>query len=101
LPILQAAALIALSGCSDYYYDRRDTVEFYSGDAVATNRIAQTIDPWPRAAADRSIAYNGDRMQSAAERYRTNKTIPLQTTQTNQVYQSAGPGGAPGAPGSP
>lgn len=87
LAALGLAAL--LGGCSaDLYLDRRDTIAFHAGDAVAANAIMQTIDPWPRAAADRNIRYNGERMQSAAERYRTNKvTAPAGTSTSSVKYQ--------------
>jgi hypothetical protein len=65
-----------LAGCSDLYYDRRDTIALSSGDAVAANEIAQTIDPWPPQSGNTHIATNGQRMQSAIERYRTNKVTP-------------------------
>ena len=39
----------------------------------------QTIDPWPAEAANRAIETNGERMQRAIERYRTNKTTSLAT----------------------
>jgi hypothetical protein len=97
--IAQAAAVVLLSGCAEYYYDRRDSVSFHAGDAVAANKAAQVIDPWPRGAADRSIEYNGERMQSAAERYRTNKTTPLATSATNAIYQPLGAAAPPPAAG--
>ncbi len=65
-----------LAGCSDLYYDRRDTIALSGGDAVAANEIAQTIDPWPPQSGNTHIATNGQRMQSAIERYRTNKVTP-------------------------
>ena len=79
----------ALGGCSaDLYFDRRDTVAFHAGDAVAANKVMQTIDPWPRVAANRNIAYNGQRMGAAAERYRTNKvTAPAGTGTSSVQYQ--------------
>ena len=55
-----------LGGCADIYYDRRETVTFYAGDAVASNKVVQMIDPWPRAAANRNIESHGERMQRAA-----------------------------------
>jgi hypothetical protein len=72
-----ATALLGatLCGCSEYYFDRRDTVTLHSGDAVATNRVTQMIDPWPAASGQRNIAYNGERTQGAAERYRTHRVI--------------------------
>src|ERR1700728_1734552 len=75
-PIAAAMAALALgttlAGCSDIYYDRRDTVAVSGGDAIGANEVAQTIDPWPRQSGNTNIATNGQRMQSAIERYRTN-----------------------------
>jgi len=91
------ALLVAgtLAGCAepDFYFDRRDTVSLHAGDAVATNIAVQTIDPWPREAGRRDIAYNGDRMQAAGERYRTGKTIPLRGLSTSSVEFGESPGG--------
>ena len=56
----------ALAGCSDdAYLDRRETVALHAGDAMATNRVTHTIDPWSPASANRNIAFNGERMQTA------------------------------------
>jgi hypothetical protein len=82
-PALLLTAL--LGGCSDIYYDRREGVSFHAGDAIASNMAVQTIDPWPAAAAQREIAANGQRVQSAIERYRNNKVIPPQGTDTSSV----------------
>jgi hypothetical protein len=101
---LAAAVLLAamLGGCSDLYWDRRDTVAFYAGDAPAANVAIHTVDPWPPAAAKRRLTANGELMQKAAERYRTNKTTPLRPIGTSSVQSnvSAAPAGG-GAPGSP
>jgi hypothetical protein len=87
----------ALGGCSDIYYDRRDTVSLGAGDAVATNRVTQAVDIWPEAAGERNIAFNGQKMQSAVERYRTNKVTPPQGIGTSSLgYQPAST--APTAP---
>lgn len=85
--LMLAAGL--LCGCSaDLYLDRRDTIAFRSGDAVAANKVAQMIDPWPAASTERRIATNGERTVRAIERYRTNRTTPLRTTSTSSVqYQ--------------
>ncbi len=40
---------LASAGCSNQYSERKDTVTFAAGDAVATNLAVQTPDPWPRA----------------------------------------------------
>jgi hypothetical protein len=89
-----------IAGCSspDLYLDRRDTISFSAGDAIAANIVAQTIDPWPRVAANRNIETNGEKMQGAIERYRTNKVTPLKALSTSSVEfnpSSAGAGNAP------
>jgi len=86
--VLAAAAL--LGGCADVYWDRRDTVAFQAGDATEGNKAVQIIDPWPRVAANRRMEADGERMQRAMERYRTNKTTPLSTTSTTTIVSSGG-----------
>ena len=85
IPAIGFAGMLA--GCSspDFYLDRRDSISFGAGDAVATNIITQTVDPWPRAAANRNIESNGERMQAAVERYRQNKVTPLKSLATSSV----------------
>ena len=104
--LVVAAVLLSatLGGCSDLYWDRRDTIAFYSGDAAASNIAIHTIDPWPPAAAKKRLTANGELMQRAAERYRTNKTTPLRPLGTTSVRvdigaaPAAAAGGAPGSP---
>ena len=93
------AVLIAatLAGCSDLYLDRRETVALGADDAVAINRVTHMVDPWPPYAANRNLTYNGDKMQSAAARYRTGKIIQprgLGTTATWKQEQSESGGSA-------
>ena len=83
--VLALAAATLTGACTDMYLDRRDTVSFAAGDAVAVNKITQMIDPWPPYAGNRSIAFDGERMAAAAERYRTNKVTPLSTAATSSV----------------
>src|SRR5437660_12322982 len=83
--ILALAATTLLGACTDMYLDRRDTVSFAAGDAVAANKVTQMVDPWPLRAGDRNIAFDGERMAAAAERYRTNKVTPLATAGTSSV----------------
>jgi hypothetical protein len=86
LALALALAAAGLGGCSaDLYLDRRNTVSFAAGDAPAANAVTHMVDPWPREASNRNIAFNGERMQSAAERYRTGKTTPLAGTSTSSV----------------
>jgi hypothetical protein len=73
LAVVLAAS--ALAGCSDLYLDRRETIALAADDFSAVNSVTHMIDPWPPASADRNIAFNGDKMQSAAARYRTGKII--------------------------
>jgi len=110
-----AAALIGvtLAGCSEHlvgdslYADRRETISPLAGDAIAANRIAQTIDPWSPASERRTITYSGEKMQTANERYRTGRVIPpvnattssVSYSQAQQAAQSAASGQAASAPG--
>lgn len=67
-----------LAGCSDpgLYFDRRDSIALGAGDAIEANKVAQVIDPWPPQSGNTNIAFNGQRMTSAVERYRSNLTVP-------------------------
>jgi hypothetical protein len=65
-----------LTGCSDLYYDRRETIALSGGDAIAANKVEQMVDPWPAHSGNTNIAADGQRMQSAIERYRTDTVIP-------------------------
>ena len=71
-----AALGALLGGCSDFYYDHRESIALGAGDAVAANAITQMVDPWPASSGNVHIAANGQKMQSAIERYRTNKVTP-------------------------
>jgi hypothetical protein len=72
-------------------------------DATATAQAVQAIDPWPAAAYNRNIAYNGPRVAGAIERYRTGKIIEPKGTGTSNGYAGAPQigqgGGAPNAAG--
>ena len=94
-----ALAGVLLAGCMQDYLVRRETVSQNGGDAIAANRATQMVDPWSRASADKNIAFNGEKMQSAVERYRTNKVIPPKGTATtsNFASESSDPAAAPAA----
>jgi hypothetical protein len=78
---------VTLSGCSDIYFERRDTVSVVSGEAMAANRVTHMIDPWPRASGNRNIAYNGEKAALAAECYRTGRvTTPIGATTSSAQY---------------
>ena len=96
-PIALAIALATLGGCSEYL-DRRDPIAKSGGNAVATNVVTHMVDPWPRASANRNIAFNGVRIESAFERYRNNKVTAPRGIGTSTLYQEAPPAAAPSAP---
>jgi hypothetical protein len=75
---ISCAVLLAslLGGCSDLYFDRRETIAFDGGDSVAANAAEQTVNPWPRDSFNNHLVFNGQRMQRAVECYRYNKVTP-------------------------
>jgi hypothetical protein len=87
-----AAAVVLgalLAGCSDIYYDRRDTISLGANDAVASNMVEETVDPWPRYSNNNNLAFNGERMQRAVECYRKNReTQPVDLDPTNDTGAS-------------
>jgi hypothetical protein len=101
-----AGCAVLLGACSDIYLDRRESISFSAGDAVATNRVLQMVDPWPPHSANKNIAFNGEKMQTAVERYRHNKVIPpvgiatsnYQAQQAQQAQQAASGSAAAAAP---
>jgi hypothetical protein len=94
--IAALAVTTTLTGCSDIYLDRRETISLSAGDAGHSNQVTHMVDPWPANSANRNIAFNGQKMQSAVERYRTNKVIkPVNATTSDAGYQAAGPAAAP------
>jgi len=99
-----------LAGCSDIYWDRRETVALSGGDAVAANTVTQTVDPWPPGSGNKNIAFNGQKMQAAVERYRTGKVVPpadpenfMSTNQSGQTINqtTVNTGAAAPAPSTP
>jgi hypothetical protein len=83
-------AIVALAGCSEYL-DRRDLISIQGGNAVQSDKLTQMVDPWPRASANRNIAYNGEVMQHAYERYRTGRVTPPSGAGTSTAYQQSTP----------
>ena len=56
-----------------------------AGDAMAVNRVTQMVDPWPPSSANRNIAFNGEVMARAHERYREGRVIPPVNATTSSV----------------
>lgn len=98
--LVLATALAVLGGCSEYI-DRRDTIALSGGNAVATNVVTHMVDPWPRASANRNIAFNGARIESAFERYRNNRVTAPRGIGTSSTYQDAAPAASSPGPGGP
>ena len=86
---IRAAALaagLALAGCSsDGYLDNRDSVSLQFGDAVAANKTAQTIDPWPPYVAKTKLTHSGERTAAAVERYHKGMILPPVPATTSAI----------------
>jgi hypothetical protein len=82
---LLATSISALAGCSEYF-ERSNNVALAGGNAVATNKVTQMVDPWPPASANRVIAYDGNKMETAVDRYRTGRVIQPRGTGTSGSY---------------
>jgi hypothetical protein len=99
--LLAAVVGGSLGGCANApydphgYLDRRDSIELSAGDANASNIAIQMVDPWPVYAGNKNLAYNGQRMQAAVERYRNNQVPAPQGISPSGVYQG-GQGGNSG-----
>jgi hypothetical protein len=89
-PVAAAVLCAVLAGCSDLYYDRRETITLGADDHKATDEIVQMIDPWPPQVGNRRIAFDGTKMQTAVERYRTNRVYPpVNVTTSSVAYEQA------------
>lgn len=70
--MLICAPAVVLSACADPM-TRSDALWPYSGDAVAANKIAHIIDPWPAASRNTAFSTNGARVAESMVRYKTGK----------------------------
>ena len=95
-----ALLLAALAGCAEYL-DRRETISLGGGDSVAADKVSQMVDPWPRDSANRNIAFDGAKMETAVERYRTNRVISPRGIGTSASYQQGSNGQNNGSPVGP
>jgi hypothetical protein len=84
-----AIALVAAAGVAgcDKYLDRRDQITFGSGDAVAFNKAAQIIDPWPASSRTITHGMRGEQAEAAM--------IKLRRRESGEEPAAAAPGGAP------
>jgi hypothetical protein len=68
---LALLGVVQLAACQ--YLDRKDTMALGAGDSVRINSVTHVIDPWPAHAMNTRIAVDGERLQRAIERNRTNR----------------------------
>jgi hypothetical protein len=59
---------LGLSGCSNQYFERKDTVVLNAGDAVAWNSAQQIPNPAPPRSNDTRIIGDGERAARAVQR---------------------------------
>ena len=94
--LLISLAAGVLGGCTNApydphgYLDRRDSIELTAGDANASNIAVQMVDPWPAYAGNKNLAYNGQRVQAAVQRYRNNEVTPPRGIAASGVYGASG-----------
>jgi hypothetical protein len=65
--LLAGSAAALLTACNGL--ERKDTLGYAAGDAVAWNRATHTIDPWPPYASNTNIPVSARRVAAAIERY--------------------------------
>lgn len=91
LPALLVLFAAVLGGCSDIYFDRRETIALGADDHIAANSVEQMVDPWPRHVGNKNIAFNGERIQAGVERYRRHEVIQPMPPTTNTYTQQQPP----------
>ncbi len=62
--------IFAVTACAQYL-DRKETIYFGAGEAVATDALAHTYDPWPVHARNTRIVTSGERYGAAVRRYQS------------------------------
>ncbi len=101
--IAAAAFGLALAGCSNDYLERKDTVTFSAGDAVAWNAAQQIPDPWPKGVNNTRIVADGDKAARAVRRDRDgqDKWFVETDNSTKLIYLPRDPAsvGSPGGGG--
>jgi hypothetical protein len=98
LRALLAATVLMLAGCEhDRYLDRRDSVTFGAGNAVAANKAIQIIDPWPQDARTITHGMSGEQAVAAMEklRRRSSGVAPAAAPQPVTLVPAAAPATPP------
>jgi hypothetical protein len=96
---LAVLAVLGLAAC-DKYVDRRDQVTFGAGDAIAFNKAAQIIDPWPAQARTVTHGMRGEQAEAALAKLRKRETgddsgSPAATPSTSQLSPAPAGGAQP------
>jgi hypothetical protein len=90
-----AGVTVGTGACYDQdrylYLGHGDSVTLGAGDAVATNKVTHTIDPWPPHSRTTRIDLDGKRAAIAVERYETNTSIPPRGLTTSRPNVSVVP----------
>ena len=68
LPALLVLSASVLGGCSDIYFDRRETIALSADDHLQANKVEQMVDPWPRYVGNRRIPADAERMGAAVQK---------------------------------
>ncbi|WP_294539690.1 hypothetical protein [uncultured Rhodoblastus sp.] len=88
------AAVLGLSACSNQYFERKDSVTFSAGDAVAWNKAQMIADPTPRRAYDRNIVTPGETAARAGGNYASGRykwyTEPGSKDEPSEVLNKTG-----------
>jgi hypothetical protein len=90
--LAMSASPAMLLADDDTHFGHSDFITRQAGDAIAVNKAAQTIDPWPAAANNRKLDVDGKRAEVAMKRYEQNKSIPPRGLSTTTIVGQQGPG---------
>lgn len=96
LPLAAAvAAALLLAGCNQYW-ERKETVSYSAGDAVAANAAVQIATPWPAGSRNTNITTNGERAYVAFQKYKAGG--PSASGSPGSGASAAGAGTSPAPP---
>lgn len=87
---LSMLAIVLLAGCTDHF-NHDDRMTPYSGEAIAANRVAQMVDPWPASSRSPRFGTNGERMQRAMTNYKAG-AAPSSSSSSSSSGSSANDG---------
>lgn len=77
-------SVLGVSGCNQYF-ERQDPISLGAGNAIAQNKVTQTINPWPPGSENPRHVSNGARALIAVRRYEKNESIEPEAIGTQAV----------------